>query len=267
MMLSDEHMARLARISKRAVLISTIGAVVVLAAISLGGLLLLQRSHELDQQIAAKQTIARRLNTEIADARAAKDEAIRDAKAEQAKAALALRQAKAERAESQDLRDQIKAAGDTNECRALAKVTDDHPDSSPPADPSSPRAKARAEWRASQAAILKKDTQAAEQHLQKAIAADPTYAAPYNSLGRLQADRGDFKDAERLYLEARKRSPTYAPALYNLAKITEHTRGREAARKYAEELVQLRPNSSAAQTLVRQFGGRTSPPATAPLGD
>ena len=258
MTLSDVHMARLAKTSKRAALTSAVGAVVVFASIGMGVLLLLQKDHELDQQIAAKQDVVRKLNAQTEAARAAADKATRDAKAEQAKADLALRQAKAERAEAQDLRDQIKAAGDANVCSALAKNVEDHPDAS------APREQARAEWRASQAALLKKDTRAAEQHLQKAIAADPSYAAPYNSLGRLKADRKDLQGAEELYLEAHKRSATYAPALVNLAKLTAQTRGPEAARKYAEELAQLRPNNPTAQALVRELGGSAAPaPAAA----
>jgi hypothetical protein len=281
MTLSDDHVARLARTSKKAALISAVGAAVVFASIGLGVLLLLQKNQELDQQITSKQDVVRQLNVQTAAARAAQDKiaaATREAQDALDQMNLALRQAKTERADAQDLRDQIKAASDANLCSALVKMTDDHLDSSPPADSSplagsssphgtpraDPRAQARAEWRASQAALLKKDTRAAEQHLQSAIAADPTYAAPYNSLGRLKADRGDLQGAERLYKEAHTRSATYAPALVNLTKLTAKTRGPEAARKYAEELAQLRPNSPTAQALVRAVGGRTAPaPAAA----
>jgi len=281
MTLSDDQVARLARTSKKAALVSAVGAAVVFASIGLGVLLLLQKDHELDQQIAAKQDVVRQLNAQTAAARAAADKATREARAEQARADLALRQAKTERADAQDLRDQIKAAGDANLCGALAKMTDDHLDSSPPADSSpaaaassphatprpDPRAQARAEWRASQAALLKKDTRAAEQHLRTAIAADPSYAAPYNSLGRLMADRGDLQEAETFYKEAHARSSTYAPALVNLTRLTAKTRGPEAARKYAEELAQLRPNSPTAQALVHELGGRAASPAQAAAAD
>src|SRR5262245_33145794 len=133
MTLSNEHVARLAKTSKRAALISAVGALFVFAAIGVGGLSLVQKDHELNQQIAAKENAVQRLNAETEAARAAQDKiaaATREAQSALDKMKLALRQATAERDEAQDLRDRIRAAGDANVCSALANTIDDHADTS-----------------------------------------------------------------------------------------------------------------------------------------
>ncbi|HXV15015.1 MAG TPA: protein kinase [Candidatus Krumholzibacteria bacterium] len=63
---------------------------------------------------------------------------------------------------------------------------------------------------------LKQDYGSARLKYREAIERDPTYAPPYNNLGVLSEQDGDFEIADDLYRKAVASDPAYAPALLNI---------------------------------------------------
>ncbi len=64
---------------------------------------------------------------------------------------------------------------------------------------------------------------------QKAIALDPTYAAPCNDLGILREAQGNLIEAEKAYRQALERNPDYLETHTNLAMLYERMGDKEKA--------------------------------------
>lgn len=104
-----------------------------------------------------------------------------------------------------------------------------------------PRVRAIALWNQGYTASNNGDEARAEQLYLSAKAADPSYAPPYNSLGRLAYDRGDLAKADALYIEALKRDPNYAPAIHNRSLIAKKQGRTGEAVELNEKALKLRP--------------------------
>jgi tetratricopeptide (TPR) repeat protein len=258
MSIPEAQVAALVRSSKRAAVLSALGALVVFSALGAGSLKLLQTNGDLDQQIAKKQALQAKLDQDNEEKRALQaklDQEIEASRKVTTELARANQEKAAARAETEDLTDRVAAAAPDS---FMELPTEVQKQVAPPAAASaSPRERARAEWRAG-FALRSKDPVAATKHFEAAIEADKNYAAPYNSLGRLAFDRHELDRATAYYREALKRSSTYAPALYNLA-ITSEKRGNHLeAQRYASELRRQRPEDAKARKLVESLQGSGS---------
>jgi tetratricopeptide (TPR) repeat protein len=242
----------LARASRRAAVISAIGALVVFLAMGVGAVMFRTMTANLDEQIGKKAALQQQLDQQILAKRELqstldkKIEALRNTERE---LASANHDKTAAQGEAQDLADRIVAVHAPD---ALAELQQQV---APPSSSSTtPHDRARSEWRAG-LAIRNKDPAAARSHFEAAIQANSDYAAPYNSLGRLAFDRHEFDRAVAYYRQALQRAPTYTPALYNLAVTCEKQGNHAEARKYARELLRLQPDNGRAQKLVKSLEG------------
>lgn len=250
MTLPEPQLAALVRSSKRAAVLSALGALVVFVSLGIGSLKLFQANNDLDEQLAKKHALQQRLDREIEEKQALQRKLDADIQTlhavrkerDQAKQEKAVAQAEAE-----DLTDRVAAAPapDFKELQSVVQKTVVQA----AAASDSARDKARAEWRAG-LAIRVKDPVAARRHFEAAIEADKGYAAPYNSLGRIAFDNRDFDGAMAYYRAALEREPSYGPALYNLAVTADKQGKRPEARRYAEELRRQHPQDAKSRKLV-----------------
>jgi len=90
----------------------------------------------------------------------------------------------------------------------------------------------------------------AQKFYEQSIAADPTYAPAYNSLGRLKDAAGDLKGAEELYQKAVNLRGDYAPALYNLALIAVRRGDLPQGKIWNDKALAARPNYAPARALA-----------------
>lgn len=229
-------------------MLSGIGALVVFTALGLGGVRLWQAETDLVEHAADKHTLQDKLVVQAEANRATKAALARATAAETA--ALEA---------TEDLVDRVAAAPTPAELVELQAQVE--PKQLPP---TTPRDAARAEWRTGHA-LRRQDPVAARHHFEAAIAADPSFAAPYNSLGRLAFDRHELVKATEYYQEALKRSPSYGPALYNLAIASDRQGRRDEARRYASELQRLHPENAKAGHLVERLAAPATRETLAPL--
>jgi tetratricopeptide (TPR) repeat protein len=223
----EEQVGGLKSSSRRAALLATVGGMIVFGAIGTGAVVLLMRNDEIRRQLAIERELRLKLE--------------------------------AEQGAAQDLADRIEAISEPEACSDLREQI-----ATPAVSPNTPRERARAEWRAG-LAIRRTDPARAVAHFDAAIRADTSFPAPYNSLGRMEFDRGNRAKATEYYRAALAQSRAYSPALYNLA-IVNLIEGRVAeAQAQASELVRLRPDDRKAQELqltIQQ--GPASAPAPMP---
>jgi tetratricopeptide (TPR) repeat protein len=258
MTILEQHAGRLARASKKTALISAVGALIVFASFAVGSYLMLKTLGDLDvkatdlkAQISEKQTLKYNLDKELQ----AKKQEVENVKREldqQIRLANAARSEKdAAVAELQELNGELLAASTPKACQELQTVARDLQREAPPitgTGPEQARSHARDEWEAG-LAVREKDPIAAEAHFRNAMQIDPTYAAPCNSLGRLKFDDKKADEAIALYRQALERSPTYTPAMYDLAIAYKRT-GHPDALKYARMFEKLSPDRARARKLL-----------------
>jgi tetratricopeptide (TPR) repeat protein len=248
--LSEPQMAALLRTSKKAAVLSALGALIVMSAFGIAGYMLWE-VHNTSQDSMSKEAHTQQLAQELDQLRTGENTAKRklaqaekDTQVAQAAAQAAQATAQAAQAAATDLTDRIAAAPTPGAFRQLqAQVAPAVP------APTTPRDKARAEWRAG-LAIRDQDPAAAHQHFEAAIAADQTYAAPYNSLGRLAFDAGKLDEAKTYYEQALQQASTYTPALYNLAVISQQQLHLEDAKRYAHQALELQPDDAKMHKLL-----------------
>jgi tetratricopeptide (TPR) repeat protein len=253
--LSEPQMAALLRTSKKAAVLSALGALIVMSAFGIAGYMLWE-VHNTNQDSVSKEAYAQQLDqlrTGESNAKRKLAQAEKDTQVAQAAAQAAQATAQAAQSAATDLTDRIAAAPTPASLQQLqAQVAPGVP------APTTPRDKARAEWRAG-LAIRDKDLAAAYQHFKAAIAADQTYAAPYNSLGRLAFDAGKLDDAKAYYEQALQQSPVYTPALYNLALISQQQLRIEDARRYAHQALELQPDDAKMHKLLDSLDASEPP--------
>jgi tetratricopeptide (TPR) repeat protein len=124
-------------------------------------------------------------------------------------------------------------------------------DAAPMTGVTNKRLQAQAVWRQGYKLYTQGDKAGAIKLYEQAKGIDPTYAAPYNSLGRMAGEVDAGVDEQKLYKEAVTRDPQYAPALHNLAL----TYAQQGETKKAIELEQRaaalsKSDSSYAETLA-----------------
>lgn len=255
----QQPLASLARSSKRAALIAAMGALIVFVSLGIGSLVIISANKELDnkhrelsQQIADKENLKKDLDQKIEASRLALEQTEQalarqrqETTAARQQTATAQQQTAAAQSEIQDITDRLGADSSPQACQELQKEI-------APLEQSSTLDLARKEFRAG-LAVRNKDAALAEQHFQKAIEADPTYAAPYNALGRLKLKSGKTAEAVALYQQALQHSPTYAPAIYNLARAYEIRGERVKALEYAKALQRLRPDDLMTRALLERL--------------
>lgn len=98
------------------------------------------------------------------------------------------------------------------------------------------------------------DPQRAKALYEAATHEDPSFAPAWNGLGLLAAERGDRKEAERLYLVAVTAQPRYTHGLYNLAHLCFLERRHDDAARYATAVLAIDPSYTAAANLLRKMG-------------
>jgi tetratricopeptide (TPR) repeat protein len=127
-----------------------------------------------------------------------------------------------------------------------------------------PLVRAQELWNKGHAAYQRHDMTAAKQLFLDAKLADGGYAPPYNSLGNIEFQAGRPADAIPWYLEAVKRSPSYAPAHFNLALAYYQLRRLDEARASLKEALRLRPRYPEAEKLGAAIELRAGKAAKAP---
>jgi len=230
MTFTKRHLAELARSSRRAAILSAIGALVVFAALTISSFIMLRTTRKAEELSNQNALLTNKNNDllktngalegEIAEKTARSRSLDEQIKTLTAKRDLAERRTAASEYECDNLKVGLTSAATPGDLQKLQSEAKEHEKeaSLPTADPDRDQARqqARDEWEAGLAARDKAPA-AAESHFKKAIQADPTYAAPYNSLGRLKFDNKKLDEAIALYKQALDRSSTYTPAIYNLA--------------------------------------------------
>jgi tetratricopeptide (TPR) repeat protein len=97
--------------------------------------------------------------------------------------------------------------------------------------------------------------QEAERSYREAIAADPSYAPAYNSLGRIAAKQGNQQEALRWYDKAIAANPHYAPALNNRALALRKLSDLHSAREAAKAALVARPGYVPAMNTLKAIEG------------
>jgi tetratricopeptide (TPR) repeat protein len=85
------------------------------------------------------------------------------------------------------------------------------------------------------------DFRKSEEWLRRAIELDPQHAMALEKLGDLAGTRGSPNSALRYYLTAIEASPTSALPHYKVARVYEHLRESESARRHYEAFLELAP--------------------------
>ncbi|MDX2218226.1 MAG: tetratricopeptide repeat protein [Burkholderiales bacterium] len=89
--------------------------------------------------------------------------------------------------------------------------------------------------------IVEHDWRGAYWHVRDALAADPTYAAPYNALGIIYQRRGETALAEAAFRETLRREADNTRALANLAALLTESGRASEAQVVAAELKRVQP--------------------------
>lgn len=263
MTFAKQHLAELARSSRRTAIISAIGALVVFASLGISGLVMIRTIRNVDELnkqnslLTTKNNDLLKINValegEIADKTARSRSLDEQIKTLTAKRDLAERRTAASEYECDNLKVALTSAATPGELQTLqSEAKENEKETSPeiaapPRDQS--RLQARREWEAGQA-VRNKAPASAESHFKKAIQADPTYPAPYNSLGRLKLDNKMPDQAIALYKQALDRSSTYTPAIYNLAIAYKKTGHNREALEYAGLFQKLSSDGVRARKLL-----------------
>jgi tetratricopeptide (TPR) repeat protein len=90
---------------------------------------------------------------------------------------------------------------------------------------------------------------------ERAMAADPEYPLAHFNLGNLEEEQGDFEAARKHYLDAIRLNPRYADAYFNLALLCERNGDLLQAVGYWRSYLKLDSTSSWASTARRQMEG------------
>lgn len=98
--------------------------------------------------------------------------------------------------------------------------------------PQTPRERAKELWAQGYNELTEGNVERAEALYLSSREVDPRYAAPINSLGRVQLDRGNAAAAEKLFRQALDSDPKHAAAAYNLS-LALKAQGRAADAKQA----------------------------------
>jgi len=117
----------------------------------------------------------------------------------------------------------------------------------------SDRQTAKRLWNEGYEAFNQKHFPKAEALYKQSIAADETYAPPYNSLGRLAVESDDAKEAERYYLLAIHHRDYYAPALYNMALLRQDAKKWDEAREWVDQALAAKPGYKPARKLDQKL--------------
>jgi tetratricopeptide (TPR) repeat protein len=111
-------------------------------------------------------------------------------------------------------------------------------------------------WQQGYSAFQAKNLAEAERLYRAAVAANPSYAPPYNSLGRLKHEAGELDAAEKWYRAAIERRKDYAPALHNLS-LLEYKRGNFAeSKRWNDAALAARPGYDLALKVQRSLVGK-----------
>jgi tetratricopeptide (TPR) repeat protein len=231
--------ARFAR-SKWWVVVSTVAPALVVAGIGLSGIVKIQRDRASLQVIQAALADAGAHENDLAKKLAERATAVDKAQAELER----LQQQLADRqGELEKLRIALSSpdvAGAIAEVRAQLS---DRP----------PEERAAALYRRASAAQKLGRPDLAKQLHEAAIREDQTYALSLNALGLLAADKGDRKEAERMYLAAVDADPNYNYGLYNLANLYLLQRKLEKADTYCQRLQAADPSFKATADLLKRI--------------
>jgi len=111
-----------------------------------------------------------------------------------------------------------------------------------------PRANARSLHELGTAALYKAppDLVAAENYFWESVAVDDNYALPYNGLGLVALAQHYPALAESMFVEALKRDPGYADAMFNIGNIRFDDENWVGAREWYEKAIAANPDLAAA---------------------
>lgn len=118
---------------------------------------------------------------------------------------------------------------------------------------SSNRAEARRLWNDGWALFNQGNLSAARDKYTSSSRADPTYAPPLNSLGRLAETAGDHASAVRFYEQAVRLDGDYVPALDNLARARLEAGRVTEARTLITHALEVRPHHELSEALLRDI--------------
>lgn len=96
--------------------------------------------------------------------------------------------------------------------------------------------------------LSRRDTAAAEGHLQKAVEIAPQFATAWNTLGTIAYQTRKFEMAERDFREALAQDPAAYEALVNLGGVLINLNRLEEAREFNERAVERRSNDALANS-------------------
>jgi len=226
------------------------------AAVLMVGLTLQEKEDRLDQE--EKEFVAYKADTakELAEKRTELQEKDTQLKAKEA----ALEQEAAARKSAEDDRHELETelvvamrsdrGRPGRAVREVVRSVEPAIARPPPPPSATKRERARGLWQEGYAAYRDGRVDDAVAAYEKAKRIDPTYAAPYNSLGRIESERGNKEKARDLYLAALEQRPDYVPALNNLGWYYLTARDIERARKYAEQALQHQPGYPGSKRLL-----------------
>jgi tetratricopeptide (TPR) repeat protein len=119
--------------------------------------------------------------------------------------------------------------------------------------PVSARERATALWQRGYWEYTNGDRAQARALYEQAQRADSTYAAPYNSLGRIAYEANDLAAADELYQKALNLNPRYAPALHNRALVAMKRNDLDLASNLTEQALKASPGYSPSLTIRKQL--------------
>lgn len=124
----------------------------------------------------------------------------------------------------------------------------------PPDDPDATRERAVALWNEGHALFRSKEHARAEVLYREALAADPTYHKPYNSLGWLAFIEGRYEEAEALYAETLAREPKegYSPVRVNMGWLRLNQRRCDEAVEWADRALEMHPRSRESKQIKKK---------------
>lgn len=115
------------------------------------------------------------------------------------------------------------------------------------------RGAAHAAWTRCREAYDRSELAEAQRLCDAAKAADSTYPPIYNTLGRIEAERGNRDAAEELYQQALARDPNYVPALLGLSTCKILRRDLDGAEKAVIRALDLAPENERAGKLAARI--------------
>jgi tetratricopeptide (TPR) repeat protein len=116
-----------------------------------------------------------------------------------------------------------------------------------------PAERADSYWRRGQDAVTQKQLDLAEKLFLEAIREDPKFAPAINGLGLVAAERGQLNVAEKFYLRAVDADPKYKYGLYNLAHLYFLKKKYGKATEYANRTLEIDPNYGEASVLLAKL--------------